>query len=66
MQVPKDSDTPGKLAAPTKPLGPVVKRVPKKQLRESEKASAPTQKPPRTHCNFSEWPVEDLGPAQTL
>ncbi len=44
-------DTPDKLAAPTKPLEPVAKRVPKKQLKE--KASAP-----RTHA----MAVEDLVP----
>ena len=44
MQVPKD--TPDKLAALTKPLGPVAKRVPKKQLKE--KVSAP-----RTHAMAS-------------
>ena len=53
MQVSKD--TPDELAALTKPLEPVAKRVPKKQLKE--KVSAP-----RTHA----MPVEDLGPAQTL
>ena len=41
MQVSKD--TPDELAALTKPLEPVAKRVPKKQLKE--KASAP-----RTHA----------------
>ena len=51
MQVSKD--TPDELAALTKPLEPVVKRVPKKQLKE--KVSGRMQ-----------WPVEDLGPAQTL
>ena len=38
VQVSKD--TPDKLAALTKPLGPVAKRVPKKQLKE--KVSAPS------------------------
>ncbi len=41
MQVSKD--TPDELAALTKPLEPVAKRVPKKQLKE--KVSAP-----RTHA----------------
>ena len=44
MQVSKD--TPDKLAALTKPLEPVAKRVPKKQLKE--KVSAP-----RTHAMAS-------------
>jgi hypothetical protein len=44
MQVSKD--TPDKLATLTKPLEPVAKRVPKKQLEE--KASAP-----RTHAMAS-------------
>ena len=44
MQVSKD--TPDKLAALTKPLEPVAKRVPRKQLKE--KASAP-----RTHAMAS-------------
>ena len=44
MQVSKD--TPDELAALTKPLEPVAKRVPKKQLKE--KVSAP-----RTHAMAS-------------
>ena len=44
MQVAKD--TPDELAAITKPLEPVAKRVPKKQLKE--KVSAP-----RTHAMAS-------------
>jgi hypothetical protein len=44
MQVSKD--TPDKLATLTKPLEPVAKRVPKKQLKE--KVSAP-----RTHAMAS-------------
>jgi hypothetical protein len=44
MQLSKD--TPDKLAALTKPLEPVAKRVPKKQLKE--KVSAP-----RTHAMAS-------------
>jgi len=51
------------LAAVTKPLEPVAKSVPKKQLKEKVGA-------PRTHAMAAEdifcWPVEDLGPAQTL
>jgi hypothetical protein len=54
MQVSKD--TPDELAALTKPLEPVAKRVPKKQLKE--KVSAP-----RTHALASRS-LEDLGPAQ--
>ena len=48
MQVSKD--TPDKLAALTKPLEPVAKCVPKKQLKEPEnlKVSAP-----RTHAMAS-------------
>jgi hypothetical protein len=45
MQVPKDSDTPDELAALTKPLEPVAKRVPKKQLKEKVT--------PRTHAMVS-------------
>ncbi len=43
MQVPKD--TPDKLAALTKPLEPVAKRVPVPSMPLKEKASAP-----RTHA----------------
>ncbi len=53
MQVPKD--TPDKLAALTKPLEPVAKRVPKKQLKEKVSAL-------RTHAMASRRSV----PAQTL
>ncbi len=56
MQVSKD--TPNKLATLTKPLEPVAKCVPTKQLKE--KVSAP-----RTHAMALEL-VEDLGPAQAL
>jgi len=44
MQVSKD--TPGELAALTKPLEPVAKSVPKKQLKENVSA-------PRTHAMAS-------------
>ncbi len=47
MQVSKDTpSSPDELAALTKPLEPIAKRVPKKQLKE--KASAPA---PEDACN---------------